>query len=1354
MMPNIEQQQQQIQMQQAAAAAQAQAQAAYFTQVQAFAHTQAQAQAQHAAQAPQSQPEQQQNRQQGPSSPQPTPTMFPPFVDPQMMAAYYHQLAYGGGMPPPQYSPAVPGMMPPPYGYQAPLPNNSQPQDQQNQQQMNPMMMNQVPFHMMSPDQQRQMYEYQQQQQQQFLQFAAYQQQQMYQQMNSSNTIQGDQMGVPGQNHASVPFYSYPPQTDDVGTDQSRGPPPPGPQPRPHRHKRSDSSGVPLLHNLNMPLDQLQQTDGAESQPNQDIGLRYPSTTQQSSETTPTITNVKTLNTKPSLVKASSTRPDSFSSAGSNSSVPPPPPLPTTTRPPVGHARSHSGISHSQSDSFDSISSLGSSDRHHRTGSFSRKLQVSSTEAAEKDGQGHNRTAKQQDRQDRGKVTIDTHQTPCQPSGRKTEGSTTTAATSVNLDSVTTPEAIREAVSHTRHNSFLNMLRLNWSPQSQAKERKQPDVNDFHRRNQEFLLSNQKRTQAVTIVPPFSAPSESPHHRRVGSQDHPPPSRGTHRRLSSIPQHPDGWSDGEESNSVDSPSDGTDKKPKASVSSSRLKRPPPPPPLPNTGPSSIDQAPSYDTNETASTPESRLRYSDDDEEEENRARNYLGYGRTPLDDDYSEDDDDDVDEKTSLLPAAGISSNEQDEKYRGLRSDRPNADYGLKASVARPYDGSYIPSPSPRSEWSSDSSRPLSPNDATMSTNRWDNRTAKLMLEAAEKNKKSRKKKYRRRSAHQATIQKGIDDEEEDDSDEEDSDMDYRAWTMKRANMLEKERSKMIEQWKQEARAEAEMFRTEAEAKEPHRRCWASIARVFADVGDKSFRCLTRLEIFIANLPLTIGAVAMAVVTLGVVWFKFAEEFLSTCEPVHFHSSQCNYPEFPGCFYCDQTVLGYKIALSFHYGCKLIAGFLAMLAVAKVLLATRVVMDEMSSPTTSSPAGLLCMTTCVVFAGRGVVGQVLVSAAACGHLCLVMWFIYMALAYRVMPEPSWFPNTIGIGLSAVKTWLYYPTAGHLLMAISLLLNFFFFPISLIRVAANKKISATVGWMQMGAPAISLYALTIMAQPSFEEEHPDVTNFQKVHRMVYLPCMHAMMALTIIGMGASLHSLSVRWADFSKRKFSPAHAAFAFPTLSHANAIQAYRGAVMSFAGIPSRTWPFFILDAYWLVVLIGGTVATFWICGKFLYHLPEWTAPDLMDEEEPPAPYDTLLSQKDMVTVGDHLTQPFVSAAIIQANETGALIMARNRRDGTIRYVRTRRVGALGFEPTMNWSEMQEEAEVLLEWVGKHPPRRRHRTLSVPGIDFSYGASAQPFGTGNIGVYGTMSSDQQAHNRNMTLGANDTRILF
>lgn len=63
-------------------------------------------------------------------------------------------------------------------------------------------------------------------------------------------------------------------------------------------------------------------------------------------------------------------------------------------------------------------------------------------------------------------------------------------------------------------------------------------------------------------------------------------------------------------------------------------------------------------------------------------------------------------------------------------------------------------------------------------------------------------------------------------------------------------------------------------------------------------------------------------------------------------------------------------------------------------------MDEMSSPTTASPAGLLCMTAVCVFTGRGLVGQILVSTAAFIHLGLVIWFIYMALAYNILPEPS------------------------------------------------------------------------------------------------------------------------------------------------------------------------------------------------------------------------------------------------------------------------------------------------------------------------------------------------------------------
>jgi len=194
------------------------------------------------------------------------------------------------------------------------------------------------------------------------------------------------------------------------------------------------------------------------------------------------------------------------------------------------------------------------------------------------------------------------------------------------------------------------------------------------------------------------------------------------------------------------------------------------------------------------------------------------------------------------------------------------------------------------------------------------------------------------------------------------------------------------------------------------------------------------------------------------------------------------HPQFPGCFYCDTSNRFYQVAVNFHFTCSCFAGLLAFTFIAKLFIARRVVFDALSSPTTASPAGLICMTLNVVFAGRGMLGMIVVSAVSCIHLCLAIWFMYMALAYHIMPEPSWFPNTTGIGISAVKTWLYHPMAGHFLMAvsicdaccsadrtchslsslfypflkISLTLNFFFFPISLVRVFLNRKISAPVG----------------------------------------------------------------------------------------------------------------------------------------------------------------------------------------------------------------------------------------------------------------------------------------------------------
>jgi len=80
----------------------------------------------------------------------------------------------------------------------------------------------------------------------------------------------------------------------------------------------------------------------------------------------------------------------------------------------------------------------------------------------------------------------------------------------------------------------------------------------------------------------------------------------------------------------------------------------------------------------------------------------------------------------------------------------------------------------------------------------------------------------------------------------------------------------------------------------------------------------------------------------------------------------------------------------------------------------------------------------------------------------------------------------------------------------------------------------------------------------------------------------------------------------------------------------------------------------------------------------------------------------------------------------GTLVLTRDAQ-GRQKYVRTRRVTALGFEPIMDVIKMEHEREILLDWVARNKPRRRNRTLSVPGIDFNYGASG--IGSGS-GVYG------------------------
>lgn len=159
-------------------------------------------------------------------------------------------------------------------------------------------------------------------------------------------------------------------------------------------------------------------------------------------------------------------------------------------------------------------------------------------------------------------------------------------------------------------------------------------------------------------------------------------------------------------------------------------------------------------------------------------------------------------------------------------------------------------------------------------------------------------------------------------------------------------------------------------------------------------------KLLICNLPLSFAAISFSIALLGKVWLKWTQEIVPSCKEVNFHTSQCNFPDFPGCYFCDEYNPWYDFALKFHSACSYIAGTSVLLYFAKAICGWRVFIDEMSSPTTASPSGLIFMTMTMSFVGEfGSFGALLVFVASFLHLILVIWFIYMSLAYQTMPDP-------------------------------------------------------------------------------------------------------------------------------------------------------------------------------------------------------------------------------------------------------------------------------------------------------------------------------------------------------------------
>ena len=146
--------------------------------------------------------------------------------------------------------------------------------------------------------------------------------------------------------------------------------------------------------------------------------------------------------------------------------------------------------------------------------------------------------------------------------------------------------------------------------------------------------------------------------------------------------------------------------------------------------------------------------------------------------------------------------------------------------------------------------------------------------------------------------------------------------------------------------------------------------------------------------------------TQGVVWFKFTEEMVDSCQHVHYFSNHCSFQEFPGCFECDVNNPYYEVAINFHYLCSTVSAICCFLFLTKVILAPQAVLDMLNNPTTSTPCGVFCIAMVCTFAGHyGIMGELIVLVTSGFHVLLAFWFFYMAFfKFRLMPDPGWFPN--------------------------------------------------------------------------------------------------------------------------------------------------------------------------------------------------------------------------------------------------------------------------------------------------------------------------------------------------------------
>jgi hypothetical protein len=241
------------------------------------------------------------------------------------------------------------------------------------------------------------------------------------------------------------------------------------------------------------------------------------------------------------------------------------------------------------------------------------------------------------------------------------------------------------------------------------------------------------------------------------------------------------------------------------------------------------------------------------------------------------------------------------------------------------------------------------------------------------------------------------------------------------------EKEKLITLWREE-------FEAERKASIWYNRMKRQIVSTFATMGRYSKKLRVEAEICIGNLPLTIGAIALSWVTMGIVWFKFVEDLL--CSPASFWSTPCLSHESPGCYYCSSSEIGskyLKAANDFHAACSIFAMALIVAVVAKFFMAWKIVQDDLSNPVTSTPFGAIAMgANTLLCSHHGVLSETLAMGCSFAQVALFLWFLSMALRNRMLPDPSWSPNTIsGLCVAATNVQFHAPRMSIGLFIVSM-----------------------------------------------------------------------------------------------------------------------------------------------------------------------------------------------------------------------------------------------------------------------------------------------------------------------------------